>query len=81
MEERNQNYANANNLPTLNFKSQTNLNIDSNTHIKQVLNIETCLIDSQIEAISNKAIVKGSIGIKVIYMDTDNMYFEVKMYT
>ena len=27
------------NLPTLNIKSQLNMNIDSNTHIKQVLNI------------------------------------------
>lgn len=62
------------NLPTINIKSRINMSIDSNTHIKQVLNIETCLIDSQIEAMSNKAIVKGSIGIKVIYMDTDNMY-------
>ena len=74
MEERNQNYANANNLPTLNFKSQTNLNIDSNTHIKQVLNIETCLIDYSIEPMSHKAVVKGNIGIKAIYIDTDNMF-------
>ncbi|MBQ7880502.1 MAG: DUF3794 domain-containing protein [Clostridia bacterium] len=62
------------NLPTLNIKSQLNMNIDSNTHIKQVLNIETCLIDSQIEPLFNKAIVKGSVGIKVVYIDTDNMY-------
>lgn len=62
------------NLPSINIKSKLNINIDSNTHIKQVLNIETCLIDSQIEPMLGKAIVKGSIGIKVIYIDTDNMY-------
>jgi len=61
-------------LPTLNIKSQLNLNIDSNTHIKQVLNIDTCLFDVQIETMSNKAIVKGNIGVKVVYIDTDNMF-------
>ncbi len=74
MEEHNHSYANASNLPTLNFKSQTNLNIDSKTHIKQVINIETCLIDYSIEPMSHKAIIKGSIGIKAIYVDTDNMF-------
>ena len=62
------------NLPTLNIKSQLNINIDSNTHIKQVLNIETCLIDAQIEPMLNKALVKGTIGVKAIYVDTDNMF-------
>lgn len=74
MEENNYKYANTLNLPTLNFKSQTKLNIDSNASIKQVLNIETCLLDTQIEPMSNKALVKGSIGIKVMYVDMDNMF-------
>ena len=74
MEQRNQNYVNTTNLPTLNFKTQTNLNIDSNAHIKQVLNIEACLIDYTIEPMQHKALIKGNIGIKAIYIDTDNMF-------
>jgi len=62
------------NLPTINIKSQLNMNIDANTHIKQVLNVETCLIDYQVEPMLNKALIKGNIGVKVIYIDTDNMY-------
>lgn len=75
MEETNKiKVANVINLPTLNIKSQLNMNIDSNTHIKQVLNIETCLMDTQIEPLFNKATIKGKIGIKVVYIDIDNMY-------
>lgn len=62
------------NLPTLNVKSQLNMNIDANTHIKQVLNIDTCLIETQIEPMFNKAIIKGKLGIKALYVDMDNMY-------
>lgn len=61
------------NLPALNIKQQLNINIDSNTHVKQVLNIETCLIDHKIEPMSGKALIKGTLGIKAIYIDTDNM--------
>jgi len=74
MEENNCKCIQISNLPTLNIKSQLNMNIDSNTHIKQVLNIEACLIDSQIEPMLNKALIKGTIGIKVVYVDIDNMY-------
>lgn len=74
MEENNYKYAKNLNLPTLNIKSQLNMNIDSNTNIKQVLDIETCLIETQIEALSNKALVKGTLGIKVVYLDMDNMF-------
>ena len=75
MEETNRiKIAHTTNLPALNIKSQLNLNIDSNTHIKQVLNIDACLIDSQIEPLVNKALIKGTIGIKVVYVDTDNMF-------
>lgn len=62
------------NLPTLNLKAQLNMNIDSNTHIKQVLNIETCLIEAEIEPLFNKAVIKGKVGVKVLYIDMDNMY-------
>ena len=66
--------ANTANLPTLNLKSQLNMNIDSNSPIKQVVNIEACLIESQTESMTGKAIIKGVIGVKVIYVDYDNMF-------
>ena len=66
--------AHTKNLPTLNIKSQLNISIDSNTHIKQVLNIETCLIDVQIEPMLNKALIRGVLGVKVVYVDMDNMF-------
>lgn len=65
---------NISNLPTLNVKSQLNMNIDSNAHIKQVLNIETCLIESSIDPMVGKALVKGVVGVKVVYIDTDNIF-------
>ncbi len=66
--------AHVTNLPMLNVRSQLNINIDSNANIKQVLNIGASLIESQIETMFNKAIVKGTVGVKVLYIDTDNMY-------
>ncbi len=62
------------NLPALNIKSQLNMNIDQNTTIKQILNVEACLIDYNIEPMSNKAVIKGTLGVKVVYIDMDNMY-------
>ena len=64
----------ATNLPPLNIKSQLNINIDSNTNVKQILNIETCLIEAQVEPMANKALVKGMLGLKVVYIDMDNMF-------
>ncbi len=75
MEENNKiKIAHTTNLPTLNIKAQLNMNIDSNTIVKQVLNIDACLIDVQIEAMNGKALLKGVIGIKAMYLDADNMF-------
>ena len=62
------------NLPAVNIKSQLIMNIDTNNPIKQVINIETCLLESQSEPMNGKAILKGVIGVKAIYIDYDNMY-------
>lgn len=62
------------NLPALNIKSQLTMNIDSNSPIKQIVNIEATLIESQTEAMNGKAIIKGVIGVKVVYVDHDNMF-------
>lgn len=63
------------NLPSLNIKTQLAIPIDSNANIKQILSINACLIDTQIEPSSfNKAILKGKLGVKAVYLDTDNLY-------
>ena len=62
------------NLPVLNLRSQLNMNIDSNTSIKQVLNIDAFLIEAEIEPLFNKAVIKGKIGVKVLYIDTDGIF-------
>lgn len=62
------------NLPSLSIKSQLTMPIDSNANIKQVLSVSTYLVDTQIEPSFNKAIVKGKLGVKAVYLDTDNMY-------
>lgn len=62
------------NLPSLNIKTQITLPIDSNANIKQVLSVTSCLIDTQIEPSFNKAIIKGKLGVKAVYLDTDNMF-------
>ena len=61
-------------IPSINVKCQLNLNIDSNTRIKQVINIDTCLIDEHIESLGGKALIKGALGVKVVYIDQDNIY-------
>lgn len=68
---------NAFNLPTINTKNQITIAMDANTRIKQVLDIEACLIDWQAEPSVGKIIIKGSVGIKLIYMDSDNIYSTV----
>lgn len=61
-------------LPNLNFKTQMNISIDSNTHIKNILNVKAYIFDNVIDSVTNKCIVKGKIGVKILYLDTDNVY-------
>lgn len=62
------------NLPTLNVKNQIVMPIDSNANIKQIVSVTACLVDYQIEPSFNKAILKGKLGVKAIYLDTDNIF-------
>lgn len=62
------------NLPNLNFKTQMNIAIDANAHIKNIINVECYMFDSNLDAVSGKCNVKGKIGIKILYLDVDNVY-------
>ncbi len=61
------------NLNNFNFNTTINLPVDSNANIKNVIDVNTFLFDMKTECGSSKAIVNGKIGIKVLYIDTDNI--------
>ena len=62
------------NLPNLNFKTQMNIAIDSNAHIKNIINAECYMFDSSLDTVTGKCNVKGKIGVKILYLDVDNVY-------
>lgn len=62
------------NLTRQNFNLLINTPVDSNANIKTIININSYIYDKKIETTSNKAIVSGKIGIKVLYIDTDNIF-------
>lgn len=62
------------NLPNLNFKTQMNIAIDSNAHIKNIINVQCYMFDTNLDAVTGKCNVKGKIGIKILYLDVDNVY-------
>ncbi len=62
------------NLTRQNFNILINTPVDSNANIKTIININSYIYDKKIETTSNKAIVSGKIGIKVLYIDTDNIF-------
>ena len=61
------------NLSKFNFNTTLSIPIDTNANIKTILNIDSYLFDQKVECGNGKAIVSGKIGIKVLYVDTDNM--------
>lgn len=62
------------NLPNLNFKTQMNIAIDASAHIKNIINVQCYMFDSNVDAVTGKCNVKGKIGIKILYLDVDNVY-------
>lgn len=62
------------NLPNLSFKTQMNIAIDSNAHIKSIINIQPYIFDCNTECVTSKCEVKGKIGVKILYIDIDNVY-------
>lgn len=63
----------AKNLSKINFNTTISMPIDTNVNIKTILDINSYLFDESVECGSGKAVVTGKIGIKVLYIDTDNM--------
>lgn len=61
------------NLAKQNFNTVLTLSVDANANIKTVLDVEGFLIDSRIDAGSGKATLTGKVGVKVLYIDTDNI--------
>lgn len=62
------------NLTRQNFNLLISTPVDSNANIKRIININAYVYDKKIETTFNKAIVSGKIGIKVLYIDTDNIF-------
>lgn len=67
------NIAYVKNLSKQTFSSTINLQVDSKANIKTILNVSSYVFDEKVETASGKAVVNGKIGIKVLYIDTDNI--------
>ena len=63
----------AKNLKPQTFTMTISVPIDTNVNIKKVMGVKTYLFDTRVETGSGKAVVNGKVGIKVLYLDTDNM--------
>ncbi len=63
----------AKNLNKLNFSSLISVSVDANANIKTVLNTDCYLFDCAVECVAGKMIVSGKVGVKVLYIDTDNI--------
>ncbi len=63
----------AKNLNKINFNSVLNLPIDSNVNIKTILDVFSYIYDEKVECGSGKAIFTGRIGVRVLYIDMDNI--------
>lgn len=74
MSNQNQKISHVFNLPSLNFKTQMNIAIDANAHIKTVVNVQPYMYDCDIDSINGKCNIKGKIGLKILYLDVDNVY-------
>lgn len=61
------------NLSKINFNTTLNLSIDSNANIKTILDINSYIYDQKVECGNGKAIISGKVGLKVLYVDTDNI--------
>ena len=61
-------------LPNLDFKTQMNISIDQNVHIKNIINVQSFIYDCEPSAITGKCNIKGKLGVKIVYLDTDNVY-------
>ena len=61
------------NIQKQNFNLTISLPIDSNVGIKTILDISAFVYDKKVDCASGKAIVSGKLGVKVLYVDQDNI--------
>lgn len=47
--------------------------IDNNANIKKVINVCAYIFDEKIDCGNGKAVISGKVGIKTVYIDTDNI--------
>lgn len=63
----------AKNLDKYNFNLPITVPVDNNIHIKKILDIESYVFDDRLECGNSKAVYAGKVGIKVLYLDQDNV--------
>ena len=63
----------AKNLDKINFNTTISMPIDTNVNIKTILDVNSYLYDESVECGNGKAVLSGKIGMKVVYIDTDNI--------
>ena len=63
----------AKNLQTLNINTVISTPIDANVNIKKIIDVCTYIYDTKTECGNGKAIINGKLGVKVLYVDTDNI--------
>lgn len=63
----------AKNLDKVTFSTLVSANVDTNVNIKTILDISSYLFDTKVECGSGKAVFNGKVGLKVVYVDTDNL--------
>lgn len=73
MEENSNKIAYSKNMNKFTFNTTLTIPIDSNANIKTILDVNTFLFDQKVECGNGKAILSGKIGVRVFYLDTDNM--------
>lgn len=61
------------NLDKQTFNTTATISIDNNVTIKNILEVNSYIYDEKLDCGNGKAIFSGKIGVKVIYIDTDNM--------
>ncbi len=63
----------AKNLPKQNFNLTMSLPIDNNVNIKTILDVSAYVFDQQADCSNGKVVVNGKLGVKVLYIDVDNI--------
>lgn len=71
--EENIKIAHTKNLNKFNFNTTLSVPINAGANIKSIIDTNTYLFDVKVECGNGKAIISGKIGMKVLYIDTDNM--------